>query len=262
MTTTRFAFGENWQSFRESALDERRVEAATRSLRGLLGDLAGKRFLDVGCGSGIHSRAAHELGALVVSFDVDPESVACTRAVRGGARDWEVREGSALDDAFMLSLGTFDVVYAWGALHHTGDMWRAFDLAARAVGSRGLLAVAIYNRVHGRLDELSSESWRTIKRAYNHGSRARQHAMLAAYVTWRIAVSLTKLENPLREARGNPRGMSWLHDARDWVGGFPYEFATADEVEHFASSRGFVTRARVLAPPNGWGNNELVFARR
>ena len=76
----RFAFGENWSRFL-SELDERRISAARQSLCDMLKvkDLAEKRFLDVGSGSGLFSLAARQLGANVVSFDYDPQSTACTK---------------------------------------------------------------------------------------------------------------------------------------------------------------------------------------
>ena len=60
-------------------VNDQRIAAAAASLRGTLEleTLEGKRFLDVGSGSGLFSLAAHGLGARVVSFDYDRESVAC-----------------------------------------------------------------------------------------------------------------------------------------------------------------------------------------
>ena len=77
----RFAFGKNWQSFVEG-LSENRISEAVKGLKTSLGadSLAGKTFLDAGCGSGLTSLAARRLGATVVSFDYDPDSVqACQR---------------------------------------------------------------------------------------------------------------------------------------------------------------------------------------
>ena len=80
----RFEFGRNWSRFL-SELDESRVAQAEQSLQTMLGveDLGGKRFLDIGSGSGLFSLAARRLGAEVRSFDFDPDSVACTRELRG-----------------------------------------------------------------------------------------------------------------------------------------------------------------------------------
>src|SRR4051812_19306798 len=120
----RFQFGENWREFL-TGLDERRIREAETSLLEMLerDDLRGISFLDVGSGSGLFSLAARRLGARVRSFDFDPSSVWCTRTLReryfADDPDWIVEEASALDEAYLRSLGRFDVVYSWGVLHHT-----------------------------------------------------------------------------------------------------------------------------------------------
>src|SRR5687767_6535584 len=126
----RFAFGRNWSEFAEH-VDAARIESAIGSLRAMLGRerLDGISFLDAGCGSGLFSLAARELGATVSSFDFDPDSVATTSRLRDVFRrddpGWTVQQGSVLDRTFLERLGTFDVVYSWGVLHHTGQMWDA-----------------------------------------------------------------------------------------------------------------------------------------
>ena len=163
----RFAFGENWRRFL-SVLDESRIREAEDSLRHMLQvqDLAGKSFLDIGCGSGVFSLAARRLGARVESFDYDPQSVACASELRRryfpGDTQWNIAEGSALDTAYLSRLGRFDVVYSWGVLHHTGAMWQALDNAAWLVAPNGKLFIAIYND-QGKI----SDRWRAVKRTYN-----------------------------------------------------------------------------------------------
>ena len=50
-----FEFGKNWMDYAKSVGDLE-ISEARRGLIRLLGttDLSGKRFLDIGCGSGIH----------------------------------------------------------------------------------------------------------------------------------------------------------------------------------------------------------------
>jgi len=124
----RFGFGRNWQQFLR-VLDEERIREAEKSLGEMLqvGDLAGKSFLDIGSGSGLFSLAAMRLGASRVhSLDYDPQSVSCALELKSrffpAASHWTIERGDALDKNYLAGLGTFDVVYSWGVLHHTGNM--------------------------------------------------------------------------------------------------------------------------------------------
>jgi len=196
------------------------VAAAEASLKQMLevADLAGKRFLDIGCGSGLFSLAARRLGALVHSFDYDPQSVACTGELKRRYFPddvlWTIEEGSVLDQSYLASLGQFDVVYSWGVLHHTGQMWQALDAVAPLVAEDGKLFIAIYNDRGG-----ASRRWAAVKRFYNRSPRpVRTLLVLAigAYFEMRAALSrLARLQNPLpfkRQKAGRVRGMSGWHD--------------------------------------------------
>ena len=147
----RFEFGKNWQHFL-SVLNDARITQAEASLRTMLGveHLNGQRFLDIGCGSGLFSLAARRLGAIVTSFDFDPQSVACTSELRrrylGGDPTWVIGQGSVLDADFMRSLGTFDIVYSWGVLHHTPDTPHAIREVRRVLRPGGRSRIMIYHR--------------------------------------------------------------------------------------------------------------------
>ncbi len=141
---TRFAFGKNWAAFL-SVLSEERIREAEKSLKTMLdiSTLEGNSFLDVGSGSGLFSLAARRLGARVHSFDYDPQSVACTAELKGkyfpNDAEWTIEQGNVLDVAYLEGLGRFDVVYSWGVLHHTGDMWQAMENIVPLVAGGGRL---------------------------------------------------------------------------------------------------------------------------
>jgi 2-polyprenyl-6-hydroxyphenyl methylase/3-demethylubiquinone-9 3-methyltransferase len=263
----RFEFGKNWAKFL-ALLNEQRIAEAETSLRQMLesDDLKGKSFLDIGSGSGLFSLAARRLGARVHSFDYDPHSVACTTELRRrffpNDTDWVVQQGSALDADYVKSLGTFDIVYSWGVLHHTGRMWQALDNAWLPVAPGGKLFIAIYNDTGSQ-----SARWKWIKKTYNDLPRFLRPPFAL------LAVAPDELKNLLRSvatlkvgayARSwsnydQNRGMNKWRDIVDWVGGYPYEAAKPDEIFNFYRQRGFTLTK--LYCGGGLGCNEFVFVR-
>jgi len=263
----RFRFGANWAQFL-SVLNDERIELAEQSLCTMLGvnDLKGKRFLDIGSGSGLFSLVARRLGAVVHSFDYDPQSVACTAELKRryypDDTDWIIEQGSVLDKDYLQTLGQWDIVYSWGVLHHTGAMWQALENVIPSVHQRGTLFIAIYN--HQRV---MTPVWTWVKRTYNR---------LPLGLRWLVlGPALIRLWGPRTVydlLRGKPfytwrhyaehssRGMSAWRDVVDWVGGYPFEVAKPEEVFRFYLDRGFVLRNMVTCG-GGLGCNEFVFAR-
>lgn len=263
----RFAFGANWQSFVNTAVDEQRITTAVKSVQQLLKvqDLQGESFLDIGCGSGLFSLAAFLLGAeRVVSFDYDPNSVEASITLRERANvpaeKWQVLQGSILDKEFLGTLDPVDVVYSWGVLHHTGAMWQAMDNAVSKVRPGGIIAISIYNKVDSRVG--GSAMWWWVKRAYNRSPQAVRRLMEYIYVANFMLRRLLTLRNPFKAIRhyGSSRGMDFWHDVRDWLGGFPYEYATAGEVFNYLHDK-FGLQLEYLSTHHSHSCNEFVFRR-
>jgi 2-polyprenyl-3-methyl-5-hydroxy-6-metoxy-1,4-benzoquinol methylase len=259
----RFRFGENWRRF-VVLVDDERIAAAEQDLQAMLGrkDLVGLRFLDAGSGSGLASLAARRLGARVVSFDLDPESVASTAWLRRSHfseddEHWMVGTGSVLDAQYLESLGTFDVVHSWGVLHHTGAMWDACEKITRCVAPGGSLFIALYN------DQGNwSHRWKRIKQLYCSGTTGRvlvTGLCVPALHVRKFAADLVWLRNPFARLRAKKaRGMSPWHDMRDWLGGYPFEVAKPEEVFDFYAARGFVL-SKLKTVGGSMGCNVFVF---
>jgi 2-polyprenyl-3-methyl-5-hydroxy-6-metoxy-1,4-benzoquinol methylase len=261
----RFEFGANWHRFIHQ-LDEPRIARAEESLRDRLGlaDLRGRRFVDIGSGSGLFSLAARRLGATVHSFDYDPQSVACTRELKQrffpGDPRWVVESGSVLDAGYLNTLGQWDIVYSWGVLHHTGDQWSALGNVAQLLANGGRLFIAMYND-----QGWGSRAWAWTKATYCAAPRPIKATILG--------LSMIRLWGPttLRDLlKGRPgatwrtyreqRGMSPWRDVVDWVGGYPFEVSRPEEVFDFLHRRGFQLD-KLKTCGGGHGCNEFVFVK-
>jgi 2-polyprenyl-3-methyl-5-hydroxy-6-metoxy-1,4-benzoquinol methylase len=260
----RFEFGANWSRFLH-VLDEQRILTAQESLSEMLGtkSLQAKTFLDVGSGSGLFSLAARRLGARVHSFDFDTNSVACTKELHQryfpDDAEWRVEQASVLDLAYLKTLGEFDVVYSWGVLHHTGQMWKALDNVARLVAPGGLLFIAIYND-----QGTKSNRWHKWKQLYNKSGPLKPviAGSTGVVLWWRRWVQDLLKFRPFASWRAvrEERGMSAWRDVVDWVGGYPFEVATPEKIFDFYRERGF-TMTRLVTTGGSLGCNQFVFRK-
>ena len=110
-STERYEFGKNSTRFVKKSAGDDRVDIAKRHILAFVrrDNLNGLDFLDIGCGSGLHSLAAHQAGAgKIHGFDYDENSVNATDIMRpraGEPQNWTVDRGDVLNDAYVASLG-------------------------------------------------------------------------------------------------------------------------------------------------------------
>jgi 2-polyprenyl-6-hydroxyphenyl methylase/3-demethylubiquinone-9 3-methyltransferase len=235
--TVRYDFGRNWSDFYNSMDPDARLWARAELAR-LAGDISGLRVLDIGCGSGLHALAALDLGAsFVTAFDYDPLSVATAKQLletyARGAK-WTVDQGDILN-VKLAQKEKSDIVYSWGVLHHTGDLWAALQKASELVDDEGRFIVALYKKT-----PLCS-FWRMEKRIYARHRSARP-IVYWLYCTLFTGGLVSSGRNPLAYIRDykRSRGMSFWQNVDDWLGGYPYESVVPAELENFMEQRGFV----------------------
>ena len=237
----KFAFGKNWKRYIK-IFSQERVEITEKAIKNFfnIGDLRGKIFMDIGCGSGICSLAALRLGADVISFDADKDAVECCEFLKnqeGNPKNWRIYQGSILDKQFLSSLPKADIVYSDGVLHHTGKMWEALANAKQLVAPDGYLYISIYNKMYGWF---GSQAWARLKRFYLSMPKPVQLIWEWLYFLRRaILPFIIRFKNPLKEFKNakqyvyNKRGNDYWVDVRDWLGGYPYEAARPDEIFNF-----------------------------
>jgi hypothetical protein len=165
-------------------------------------------------------------------------------------------QGSVLERSFMESLPKAELVYSWGVLHHTGDMWTAVRNAAIPLKPGGLFYIALYSS--DNYVDPPPEYWLRVKRAYNVAGPFRKRLM-----EWRYALRLHLLpelkagRNPFKfMANYGERGMSYWTDVKDWLGGYPMDFASLREAEEFARDELKLDLVNVLT---GEGCTEYLF---
>lgn len=264
---THFEFGKNWASYAKG-IKESQIEEAKACILALMSqkDIEGKTVLDIGCGSGLSSLAFLTLGAKeVVAVDIDPVSVQTTKAVLD--QHWKDKNYwcgiLSVFDLLKSPQGqkTYDIVYSWGVLHHTGDMYAALKIAGDLVAPKGKLFLALYYKTK------YCPQWVKIKKFYSHSNKFIQKIIQLIYIFLFALRKFSLGENYFQYVKEyrKSRGMSYSHDVHDWLGGYPYESISSKELSAYMSPLGFeIYKEELLEGPNsifGCGCNEFVLTR-
>ena len=256
-----FNFGKNWKNFSEFALSGKKIENARKNFKNLFENitLENKTFLDIGFGQGLSLLIANENGARTFGCDINPlckEVLDFNKLKFSITNDIPLIVGSIIENSTIDKIQQsnnnqlFDIVHSWGVLHHTGDMWKAIETTQKLVNENGILVLAIYNK------HFTSKFWCRIKKIYNSSNRVIRTLLLSFYLPLIFLRYLFILKNPMKL----PRGMSLYYDAIDWLGGFPYEYATIDEISNFMKEKGFST-VKIIKTTGFTGCNEFVFKK-
>ncbi len=253
----KFSFGKNWQAYSKNALTKKSLMDFKHDFDELFNgiDFKNKKFIDIGFGQGLAILIAAEKGADVVGIDIDANNIKAlniTLQEMGRVKVPKTDIVSILDDDYVNRYkSNYDIVHSWGVLHHTGNMTKGFDNACDLVATNGYFICSIYNR------HWSSPIWKIIKYLYNISPLICQQLINGFfYPIIFIAKWIVTGKNPKQKERG----MNFFYDVIDWIGGYPYEYATENEIIELVSKKGFVCiKSCPAAVPTGC--NEFVFER-
>jgi SAM-dependent methyltransferase len=136
-----------------SALSMARLEEARDRLLGLLGDVRGKRMLEIGCGTGMLLNEFKERGADVVGCEIGPQGAEAEARYGIPVLREPIRAGS-FDQPF-------DCIYSYGTLEHIADLEGLFGAFRASLVDGGLLFHSVPNAENtfrsGRVEELLHE---------------------------------------------------------------------------------------------------------
>ena len=264
---TQFDFGENWQDFSRNSLDPEKIRQSREDFQRLLGGipLENRSFLDIGFGQGLSLLLAASAGARCIGIDINSRCLQVLsenrKAFFPDVPDVQIErfQGSILEPESVRKLqldsrardGKFDIVHSWGVLHHTGSMFQAIRNSAALVSEQGYLVLAIYQT------HWSSPLWKCIKFLYNKSPAiGRRLFIWLFYPLIYLAKWIVTRQNP----KNKNRGMDFYYDVIDWVGGYPYEYASRDEISRYLRELG-LNLVRFYPPVAPTGCMEFVFQK-
>lgn len=113
------------------------ASAEFAALGPLVGELRGRRVLDVGAGNGIASHAFAAAGARVVALEPDPSPVVGFGAIRVACAGLPVEVVGSYGERLPFADGAFDLVFARQVLHHALDLDAMLRECARVLRPGG-----------------------------------------------------------------------------------------------------------------------------
>lgn len=115
-----------------------------------IGDLLGKRVVDIGCASGYYAFRFAKRGAFVVGLDIAEDAIACIkyRAEKEGITNLEARKVPKDDP--QLEAQEADIIFLAYTAHHLTNRIAYYQKLFVALKKRGKLVIVEYYKPHKR----------------------------------------------------------------------------------------------------------------
>lgn len=186
----------------------------------LLGDLKGKRVLELGCGAAQNSVVFAKQGAIAIGVDQSGEMLAAARrlADREEVRV-ELREGDMADLAFVRA-DSVDVVFSANAFGFVDDLSRVFRQVHRVLRTGAPLVFSLSHPAYHLIDGDHPDQPLLVRRSYFATGPIEYRRYGAAFTEYhhpigdlytalvRASFSVDTLLEP-RPSAGGPRSRHW-----------------------------------------------------
>ncbi len=131
-----------WRSYIEKNTDRNHDEIILPALDSLLGDVRGKKILDVGCGEGSVSRFFARKHAIVTGIDFSQNMIDIARDIEPEL-DIEYKTVSAFDITDHYNIGSFDICIANMALFCFSDISSPIEQISNVLKKNGVFILSI-----------------------------------------------------------------------------------------------------------------------
>ena len=181
----------------------------------LLGNVEGKRVLDLGCGAGANAVALARAGARTIAVDESPEQIAQARARIDAAEQRVELHHSPLAELAFLRADTIDAALSVGALTAVEDIGRVFRQLHRVLRPEHLFVIAVPHPAFCLLDPGDEDPMRIRRSAFEvspfgpEDPRAGTLARSTGALFTELARAGFRVDHVLEPAPANEGGPHW-----------------------------------------------------